>query len=208
MEASIHSVSNSQVSISNNSQDRDAASSNPTLKKIGEIAYEVLGYVPVIGTFIGAHHLYKAITSDEEISGMEKLQIYTQLFSFLIVPQIVYGFACAGGAIGNHLQDQWQFDLQVERNIVNPVSNDDDADWGDELPRNGSDRPFVDRMPKIIHDPLSVINNPRPDHHDYSVETPDNGSGRVYPQIQVKVQTPDGEVEMSYEQAVRQGYRQ
>ena len=66
---------------------------NSTLKKIGEMAYEILGYAPVVGTFIGAHHAYKAMNSEATLSDMQKFKIIAQLFSFLIVPQVAYGIA-------------------------------------------------------------------------------------------------------------------
>lgn len=66
---------------------------NSDNSKAGNIAYEIFGLIPVTGTFIGIHHTYKAITSDEEVDGWEIAKIITQLFSFLIIPQIVLGIA-------------------------------------------------------------------------------------------------------------------
>src|SRR5262249_35143082 len=63
--------------------------------KAGEIAYEVFGLVPVIGTFIGCHHAYKAITSNDQVDGWEIAKIITQIFSLLIIPQVILGCAHA-----------------------------------------------------------------------------------------------------------------
>lgn len=59
----------------------------------GDIAYEIFGLIPVTGTFIGTHHTYKACTSDDPISGWEIAKIITQIFSFLLVPQVILGLA-------------------------------------------------------------------------------------------------------------------
>ena len=80
------------LSESHQSSESDA-SIEPFLKKIGEIAYNVFGYAPVFGTFIGIHHAYKAITAEEQIDGWEIAKIITEIFSFLIIPQIVYAIA-------------------------------------------------------------------------------------------------------------------
>lgn len=65
----------------------------PGSSKAGDIAYEVFGMVPVAGTFIGLHHMYVAITSDNPVDGWEIAKIITQIFSILLVPQVILGLA-------------------------------------------------------------------------------------------------------------------
>lgn len=51
---------------------------NASPSKAGEIAYEIFGLVPVIGTFIGIHHAYKAVTSTDAVDALEIAKIITQ----------------------------------------------------------------------------------------------------------------------------------
>lgn len=50
MDLNFNTVSIQQNPIMINKGNKDTASCNPTLKKIGEIAYEALGFLPVSGT--------------------------------------------------------------------------------------------------------------------------------------------------------------
>lgn len=70
-----------------------AVASKTDSSKAGNIAYEIFGLIPVIGTFVGIHHAYKAITSDDKASGWEIAKIITQIASFLIIPQVILGLA-------------------------------------------------------------------------------------------------------------------
>lgn len=81
-------------SLSENHQSSESDTSiNSAFKNIGDVAYKVFGYAPVFGTFIGIHHAYKAITADEQTDGWEIAKIITELFSFLILPQIIYAIS-------------------------------------------------------------------------------------------------------------------
>ena len=89
------------------------------LKKVADVAYKILGYVPVTGTIIGAHHAYKAMNSEAALSNMQKFKIVAQIFSFLIVPQIAYGIARGVEALKTHLNSSSrsnEFELQEMTN--------------------------------------------------------------------------------------------
>lgn len=97
----------------------------PAKSKAGHIAYEVFGMVPVPGTFIGFHHAYKAHKSTDPIDGWEKAKIITQIFSFLLVPQIILGLAHCIKAL---MDRNNQFSIDVATLPPPQVQNSADAD--------------------------------------------------------------------------------
>lgn len=85
--------------------------------KSGKIAYEIFGMIPVFGTFIGIHHMYKAITGEEQVNGWEIAKIITQIFSFAVLPQIIFLTACAIKDCMSRSQANYEF---VNSNDVCP----------------------------------------------------------------------------------------
>ena len=63
--------------------------------KLAKVAYKVLSYSPVTGTIIGIKKAIKAyqLGSDYPCDAWKKAKIITQIFSFLLVPQVIYGIA-------------------------------------------------------------------------------------------------------------------
>lgn len=103
------------LSINNNLHDhKQALNCSSLAKKVGDVVYEILGYTPVIGTLIGAHHLYKAVTEGKG-DGWETFQIIVQITSFLVVPQIIYGIACAVYAIGHICLEEPGLDPDLDK---------------------------------------------------------------------------------------------
>lgn len=77
--------------------EQDSESEPSTSKRIQDVVYEILRFVPIAGTIIGVRDAINAYNWSQEglnITSWTKAEIITELFSFLIVPQIVYGIAC------------------------------------------------------------------------------------------------------------------
>lgn len=91
----------------------------------------------------------------------------------------------------------------TQTNNVNSVWSDDDSDSDDQNPKGN----LID-MPQVYSVPKDKTINFESDEDSDAATTgsPNSGSDRFYPCVQVKVQTPEGEKEMSYGQAVEQGY--
>lgn len=109
----------------NSQENSENSSNNPNSSKAGKIAYEVFGLIPIIGTFIGFHHAYKACKAEESTSGWEIAKIITQIFSFLLVPQVIYGVACAIKAVIDHNEPEYEFvDVGTFEILDNPAKNE------------------------------------------------------------------------------------
>ena len=72
---------------------------NPRINKCPDIALEILGYIPILGTIKGAIDIYNIRKLDKKTDNWGKAKIIMNLFSFLFLPQIIYGVACVADAI-------------------------------------------------------------------------------------------------------------
>lgn len=84
--------------------------------KSTRIAYAVFGLMPVIGTFIGLHHMYTAYTGEDEVDGWKVAKIATQIFSFLILPQVIFATALFVSSCAECLEDS---DSSSEMDLTN-----------------------------------------------------------------------------------------
>ena len=104
---SVYSVSENNIEYNPLSSENVEISNSSS--NAGKIAYEVFGLIPIIGTFVGFHHVYTACKAEESTSDWEIAKIITQIFSFLLVPQVIYGVAAAIKALIDHNDPQYEF---------------------------------------------------------------------------------------------------
>ncbi len=122
------------VNNNNNAQDLSISASAdvavlPAKKsKAAKLAIAILSYVPVAGTVIGIKNAIKASKSEAKLDNWEKAQIITQIFSFLILPQVILGCAYAVKALTDHLSSN-------SRNLIN-AQQDVDVQEVEEAPMN------------------------------------------------------------------------
>lgn len=92
-----NSSSDTQVNNNNNDATVDNTQSTSSNKsnRLLIVAYAALKYLPVSGTVIGIKNAIKAHKSEAKLDNWEKAKIITQIFSFLIVPQVILGSAYA-----------------------------------------------------------------------------------------------------------------
>jgi hypothetical protein len=83
----INSVGLSSPSYSNKIENLWITQIKPILEKINDIACAILPYMPISGTVIGIYH---ACTIKGKTDIWQKAKIMVEIFSFLIIPQIIY----------------------------------------------------------------------------------------------------------------------
>lgn len=86
--------------------------------KISTVVYAILSYIPVAGTIIGIKNAIEASKAEAKTENWEKAKIITQIFSFLILPQVILAAAYAINSFVEFAASRSNVDVVASQDVV------------------------------------------------------------------------------------------